>query len=130
MQILGVDYGRKKVGLAIANGPLAEPYSVIRYEDTKVLIGELQKIIEENKIEKLVVGISEGQMAEETKIFLSAIRNTFSVPVETFDETLSTQEAQTLSIEAGLKKGRRKSLEDAFAAAVILQNYLDFNTSQ
>lgn len=125
MRILGIDYGRKKIGLAVAEGKLAEPLVVIRYEDTKVLISKLRQVINENNIEKVVVGISEGKTAGETKTLLSAIRSTLSTPIETFDETLSTQEAQRLSIESGVKRSKRKSLEDAYSAAVMLQNYLD-----
>jgi len=126
MKILGIDYGRKKIGLAIADGSLSEPLRVIRYKDIKTLSGQLQKIIKENGIEKIIVGISEGKMAEETEKFLSAIRYTLSpVPVETFDETLSTHTAQELSREVGMSRKKRKNLEDAYAAAVMLQNYLD-----
>ena len=126
MRLLGIDYGRKKIGLAISEGILAEPLQVIRYSDTKILGEKLQKIIKENNIGKVVVGLSEGKMAEETKKFLSAIRHTLlPVPVETFDETLSTYNAQRASIEAGMKRKKRKDMEDAYAATLILQGYLD-----
>jgi len=126
MKILGIDYGRKKIGLAIADGSLSEPLRVIRYIDIKILGEQIKQIVKREKIEKIVVGISEGKMAEETEKFLSAIRYTLSpVPVETFDETLSTHTAQELSREVGMSRKKRKNLEDAYAAAVMLQNYLD-----
>lgn len=126
MRLLGIDYGRRKVGLAISEGKVAEPLYVIRYSDTKILEQKIKKIIESEKIEKVVVGISEGQMAEETKKFLNAIRYTLlPVPIDTFDETLSTHDAQRASIEAGIKRKKRKSMEDAYAAATMLQGYLD-----
>lgn len=121
MKILGIDYGRKKIGLAISEGILAEPYEVIRYKDTKILGEKLKKIIKENKIEKVVVGISEGEMGEESKKFAEKIY------AETFDETLSTHTAQELSREANIPIKKRKNLEDAFAACVMLQNYIDSN---
>lgn len=128
MKIVGIDYGRRKIGLAIGEGVLAKPWKVIRYKDTGTLNEQLQKIIKENKINKVVVGISEGKMAEETEKFLYAIRYTLlPIPVETFDETLSTHEAQKLSLEAGIFRKKRQGLEDAFAATVMLQNYLDCN---
>ena len=49
-----------------------------------------------------------------------------NVPVETFDETLSTQDAQRMSKEAGIKQKRRHLMEDAYAAAIMLQNFLDY----
>ncbi len=119
MTILGIDYGRKKIGLAISEGILAKPWKVIRYKDTKILGEKLKKIIKENKIEKVVVGISEGEMGEESKEFAERIG------AETFDETLSTHTAQELSREVGMSRKKRKDLEDAYAAAVMLQSYLD-----
>ena len=127
MRILGIDYGRRKIGLAFSEGKLAEPFGVIRYSDTKILEEKLKKIVEENRIEKVVVGVSEGQMADETKKFISVISHKLSVQIETFDETLTTHEAQELSIKANIKRKRRKELEDAYAACVMLQLYLEIN---
>ncbi len=125
-KFLGIDYGRSKIGLAISEGFLAEPLEVIRDSDTRILRKKMKEIVDKNKIEKIVIGISEGEMAKETMQFLSTIRSTLpNIPVETHDETLSTQDAQRLAIEAHLPRGKRKSLEDAFAAAVMLQSYLD-----
>ena len=126
MKILGIDYGRSKIGLAIADGPLAEPMGVIGYTDTKTLEDKLIKVIDENDIEKIVVGVSEGEMAKETEEFIKTIRLTLpSIPCEAFDETLSTQDAQRMSIEAGIAQKKRHEMEDAYAAAVMLQNFLD-----
>ena len=119
MKILGIDYGRKKIGLALGVGSLAEPMKVIRYSDTKTLEGQIKKIVEEENIEKIVVGISEGEMGEESKRFAQ------SIGAETFDETLTSKEAQRLSIEAGISRKKRKGMEDAYAASIMLQSYLD-----
>jgi putative Holliday junction resolvase len=126
MKILGIDYGRSKIGLAMADGSLADPMSVIRYKNTKTLVDKLIKIIEENGIEKVVFGISEGEMAKESKNFSLNFGKIVKIPIETFDETLSTQDAQRLSREAGIGQKKRHQMEDAFAATVMLQNYLDF----
>lgn len=112
MRILGIDYGKSKIGLAVAVGGLAEPWKVIKP-------GDLEKIIEQERFDKVVVGVSEGEMGKESKKFAETLG------AETFDETLSTQDAQRLSREAGLSQKKRKGMEDAFAAVVMLQNYLD-----
>jgi putative Holliday junction resolvase len=125
MKILGIDYGRSKMGLAFADGPLAEPMKVIRYKDTTEVAEQIKKIILENDIEKVVVGISEGEMGEESKNFSLNFGKMLNIPVETFDETLSTQEAQILSREAGIHQKKRHQMEDAYAATIMLQNYLD-----
>lgn len=126
MKILGIDYGRKKMGLAIAVRSLAEPLCVIRYSDLDKLIENLKKIIIEEKIEKIVVGISEGDMARESKLFSLDLSKSLNISVATFDETLSTHDAQKLSIESGMSRKKRHEMEDAFAATVVLQSYLDY----
>jgi putative Holliday junction resolvase len=125
MKILGIDYGRSKMGLAISDGPLAEPLKVIRYENTRVVAEQIKKIIEEMGIEKVVVGVSEGEMGKESENFSKNFSEMLKIPVKTSDETLSTQEAQILSREAGIHQKKRHAMEDAYAACIMLQNYLD-----
>lgn len=120
MKYLGIDYGRRKIGLAISDGKLAEPYQVIRYKDTEKMIAHIQRIIEKQKIEKIIVGISEGEMEEESKKFAKIFN------AETFDETLSTHDAQQMSIQSHMGRKKRKEMEDAFAASIMLQSYIDY----
>lgn len=119
MKILGIDYGRRKIGVAISQGSLAEPLQVIRYKDYEKMIAHIKRIIEKQKVEKVVVGISEGEMAKESKEF-ALIFN-----AETFDETLSSYDAKELSIQSNMGRKKRKEMEDAFAASIMLQSYLD-----
>ncbi|MEK7168718.1 MAG: Holliday junction resolvase RuvX [Patescibacteria group bacterium] len=126
MKYLGIDYGRKKIGLAISGGKLAEPLQVVRYKDYSKMIDHIKRIIEKQKIEKVVVGISEGEMAEEIKRFVETIRYTlYPVPCEVSDETLSSHDAQQMSIASHMGRKKRKEMEDAFAASIMLQNYID-----
>lgn len=125
IRVLGVDYGRVKVGLALGEGGLAQPLSVIRYKDINELVGKIGVEIKKEKIEKIVVGISEGVMEKESKDFSKNLRSVMKIPVETFDETLSTQDAQELSRQAGINRKKRHEMEDAYAASIMLQNYLD-----
>ncbi len=138
MNILGIDWGEKKMGLALAVGTLAEPLKILRYEDlpadvthqalqagTKILITQIKTIVEHYKIEKIVVGVSEGASGIAATNFANLLKNQFEIPVETYDETLSSQDARALAIDSGIKRKKRKEMEDAFAAAVMLQSYLD-----
>lgn len=125
MKTLGIDYGRRKVGLAISDGNLAEPLRVLLVNSLEEALEKVMGAIKLQQIEKVVVGISEGEMAEESRAFAKTIRNHSSIAVDTFDETLTSQDAQTLSREAGVGQKKRKGMEDAFAAAIMLQNYLD-----
>ena len=127
MVLLGIDYGLRKIGLALAGGRLAEPYKVIRYKAEEEAIGQIVKITALEKVDKIIVGISEGKSAGEARAFGVKLSGAVDVPVDYADETLSTQTAQSLSIEAGIGRAKRKNLEDAFAAAVMLQLFVDEN---
>ena len=126
MRLLGIDFGRAKIGLAVSEGFLAEPYSVIRYEDEKELLEKIKVLVDKEQIDKVVVGVSEGKSAEEATSFGEKLRE-LGLEIIFFDETLSTVSAQELSREAGMKRKKRKALEDAFAASVMLQSFLDSN---
>lgn len=127
MKILGIDYGRSKVGLAITEGKLADPLKVIRYKDQDSLVKQIKSEVEKNEIEKIVVGISENQIAKESKEFSTILAKKINIPIENFDETLSTHDANLMSIQSGMKRKKRRQMEDAFAASVMLQSYLDNN---
>jgi len=117
MKILGIDWGEAKIGLALANGPLAEPWKVIRYQDDKELLEDLKKIIQEQGIEEVVVGISEGLSGQKAQEFGNGLRQVLEIKVNFGDETLTTHRAQQLA-----KKGQD---EDAIAAAFMLEEYLE-----
>lgn len=131
MRLLGIDYGRKKIGLAFGDSitRLSQPHSVIRFESEeeglKRVLSFFAKASQDKKVSKVVIGISEGKMAEETKNFGKKLEKQLGIPVVFQDETLTTQEAQELSIKAGIKRKKRRELEDAYSATLILQAYLD-----
>ena len=118
MRILGIDFGEAKIGLAISEGDLAEPLGIIGVRDWE---SQIRRICQEQKIEKIVVGISEGEMAEKTKKFAVELGKAINLPVELQDETLTTSEAVAKMREIG----KKIKDEDAISAALILQAYLD-----
>lgn len=127
MNILGIDFGLKKIGLSLGNTStrFAEPLSVIRYGNQKESIEKIIKIAKENGIENIVIGLSEGKSEELARLFGESLKNESGMGVEYQDETLTTFEAQKKSIEAGINRRNRQKKEDAFAATLILQSYLD-----
>lgn len=126
MKLLGIDYGRSKIGLAMSGGRLAEPYQVIRYKDFDKMIAHIGRIVEKQKIENIIIGMSENEMGEEIKKFGSTIQQFNNLTmVEYFDETLSTHDAIEMSVASGMGRKKRKEMEDAFAASIMLQNYID-----
>lgn len=126
MKILGIDYGRAKIGIAVGVNGFSEPLRVIRYLDTKTLCEQIKQIADDEKVEKVVIGMSEGAMAEEIKKFVSTIAKCLMpIACEVYDETLTSQDAQRLSQEAGIPQKKRHEMEDAYAASIMLQNYFD-----
>ena len=122
---MGIDYGKRKIGIALGDERLVEGLTVVRYEDEKKALEKIVKIIKKEKVNEIVVGVSEGQIGEESRKFGEKLGKKVNLPVHFQDETLTTQDAQALSIIAGIKRKKRRALEDAYSAALILQNYLD-----
>ena len=122
---MGIDYGRKKIGLAMSTEGMATPLSVLKYEDQDKLLIELEKVVDREKVERVVIGVSEGQMARESLDFAKMVEEKLQLVVDVEDETLTSRDAQRLSIEAGIKRKKRRNMEDAYSAALMLQKYLD-----
>jgi putative Holliday junction resolvase len=125
MKLLGIDFGKKNLGLAWASTKIAEPWRVLGFTTQSEVVDRLVKIIQTQKPDKLVVGISEGEMGKEAYSFGKKLEKLTKIKVEFVDETLSTQDAQTLAQHAGIKRKKRQRLEHAYSAALILQKYLD-----
>ncbi|MDR0463374.1 MAG: Holliday junction resolvase RuvX [Pseudomonadales bacterium] len=120
-KILAIDYGTVRVGLAVSYGTLAEPLQVIA--NNEKIFENLGKIIEGERVEEIVVGVSENEMAQQTLDFVEKLKQLISLPIHTSDETLSSFEVeQKLKV---LKKSKRDGEIDHYAATIILQNYLD-----
>ncbi len=124
MQV-GIDYGRRKIGIAIADGPLAEPHSVIKVTGFEDALAKVTELAMRFAATEVVIGLSEGEMGKETQKFGSELQVKTHLPIVFQDETLSSWEAQQKSLEAGKKQKKRKEMEDAYAATVMLQNYID-----
>lgn len=125
MKYLGIDYGQAKVGISISGGSLAAPLSVIRYQTEEELVKKIKTILEEENINEIVVGVSESESAELSEKFAKLLEKETGLKVNLSDETLTTQDANAYAIEAGIGREKRKKMEDAYAATLILQSYLD-----
>ena len=148
MQILGIDYGRARIGLAIAHSEsaLARPLDTLERINRNEDMRRLREIVRANGVKLLVVGLplrldgTRGEMADEAARFATRLRKQIGLPVEMVDERLTSWEAERLleelagrvtrraSDRADEKGGRRregKNTTDAMAAAVILKEYLE-----
>ena len=131
MCVLGLDIGEKRIGVALADGLLAIPLSVIDRTGEAVEMEQLLALAREYGAERIVVGLprsidgSIGKQAERVLAFSGALAQYVDIPVDTWDERLSTVTAERLLIDTGMKRKKRKGKLDAMAAAIILQAYLD-----
>jgi putative Holliday junction resolvase len=135
MRILGIDYGDKRIGVAISDplGIIAQGVAVIGKSETfDQDIRELKRIIKKySGVDEIVVGLPKtmageiGPQAEKVLAFVEALKKEFKLNIVTWDERLTTVEAERTLIEAGLSREKRKKVIDKSAAANILQNYLD-----
>ena len=130
MRYLGLDLGTKTLGLAISNGMIATSLKTIHFNDLKEAIDKLEKIIIEEKIDLLVLGLPKnmnntiGPRAEATIEFKEMLEK-LNYQVVLQDERLSTVSAHNYMIEADLSRKKRKEKVDSLAATIILQAYLD-----
>jgi putative Holliday junction resolvase len=125
MKLLGIDYGKRKIGLAVSTAGLADPFGVFRFRSQKSVMEKIEDVVVKEQIDRVVVGVSEGKMAEDTRDFGKELEARIKLPVVFQDETLTTKDAQGLAIGAGIKRKKRKRLEDAYSATLILQSYID-----
>ena len=129
---LGIDNGEKRVGLALSD-PLkiiATPFRTLLVHNTNQVIRELDKIIDEQDVELIVVGNPLGMKGQQTAQTKQVIEFTDKLrdaghKVMLEDERLSSVSAKRIMIEQGIKTGHNKELIDQTAAAIILQQFLD-----
>lgn len=133
IRILGIDLGKKRVGLAIGNNLLcvASAFKTIEYGSKKRFIKSLRSIVMEEEIELIVIGLpknmdsTEGESANFSRRMAELVKEELKIEVELVDERLSTVEAIRQLHQVGEKIGKSKEKIDMLSAAVILQSYLD-----
>lgn len=132
-RILGLDWGEKRVGLALSDplGIIATGLTTVEKKEGFDLIGYLKELISEQEIAKIILGFpknmdgSVGPKAEEVLAFKESLEKEINIPVILWDERLTTLSAQRSLREAEVKLKKGKKFLDKIAAVLILQNYLD-----
>lgn len=123
MSILGIDYGKKRIGVAISlYGKLAKPLGVY---SRKNFDKELSTLLKSQKVEKAVIGITNGKLQKEIEAFARLIEKQYGLKTILEDETMTSFWAQKDLIQTGTKKKKRKKQLDAYAASLILEKYLE-----
>ena len=133
VRILGLDLGDKTIGVAVSDalGYTAQGLKVIRRQNLANDLKELNKIIADYQIGKIVVGLprnmdgSIGPQAKKVYRFIELLREEFGLPIISLDERLTTKAAEAILLEGDLRRAKRKRVIDKIAASMILQGYLD-----
>jgi putative Holliday junction resolvase len=135
MRILGLDYGSRRIGVALCDelGMTAQGIATIARKNREADLGAIANLVRRHGVERIVVGYplrlngSEGIQCEKINRFIRRLETLFSLPIIRWDETLSTKEAEELLRERGMRREKRKEVVDRVAASLILQGYLDAN---
>src|SRR2546426_3225349 len=133
MRVLGVDFGLKRVGLAISDetGTVAQPMDYLDGGPDESVGRAILAAATQRGVGKIVVGVPvrmngrASQQTERTLQFLAALRRLTSLPVEPWDERLTTAQAERALLEGNVRRQQRKQKIDAIAAQLMLQSYLD-----
>ena len=133
MVTLGIDFGDKRMGIAICDKEerLAVSVATIQVKGAKDAAQKVAVLSQERGCEKIVVGMPErsggyrGERCEKTDFFLSFLRELVQIPVETADERFTTVQAHNLLWETGLDSRSHVQCVDALSAQIILQSYID-----
>ncbi|MEW6275329.1 MAG: Holliday junction resolvase RuvX [Bacillota bacterium] len=133
MRILGLDLGDKTIGVAVSDpsGLIAQGVTVIRRRDEAGDLKKIKELLRKYPARLIVVGLPRnmngtlGEQGQKAVAFAEKLKRATGLPVQTWDERLTTLAAEKVLISADLTRARRKKVIDKIAAALILQNFLD-----
>ena len=127
MKYLGVDYGKKKVGIALSDDSESFAFPLAVLDNSEKLLSEIEIICKKNKVEEIVMGESKDFLQRENEImkdiveFIKDLKKNLNLPVHLHPEFMTSIEAERLQ--------GKNEMHDASAAALILKSYLDSKNS-
>jgi putative Holliday junction resolvase len=133
MRVLGLDHGTKRIGIAISDemGLIALPLEFVAAEPFSRFLERLKTILHEKQVELVLVGMprnmdgSYGPAALKTQEFVFVLKDAIATPIQTWDERLTSAQANRFLIEGNVRRKDRKEKVDKTAAAILLQSFLD-----
>lgn len=133
MRILAIDPGSKRIGIAVSDElkMIAQPLEFIPAEPFASFLTRLKDLLQDKEVELILVGMprnmngSYGPAALKVQDFVAALKGAVTVPIETWDERLTSAQANRFLIQGNVRREKRKEKVDAMAAAILLQSYLD-----
>ncbi|MFQ5670232.1 MAG: Holliday junction resolvase RuvX [Acidobacteriota bacterium] len=132
-RILALDLGEKRVGVALSDplGITAQPLGKCARQGGRRDNETVERLVQEHRVNRIVVGLplrldgTAGRSAARARRFANQLRRRLPIPVELWDERLTTVEAERLMIRDGVRRRQRLECLDAMAAVLILQSWLD-----
>jgi len=133
MRILALDHGTKRIGIALSDELklIAQPLEFVAAEPFADVLARLRELIRDKQVELILVGLPRnmngtyGPAALKVQGFVAALRGALTVPIQTWDERLTSAQANRLLIQGNVRRDKRKQKVDQMAAAILLQSYLD-----
>jgi len=133
MRILAIDHGQKRIGIALSDElkMIAQPLEFVPAEPFADLVARLTDLVQEKEVEVILVGMprnmngSYGPAAVKVEEFVAALKSALPVPIKTWDERLTSAQANRILIAGNVRRDKRKEKVDKMAAAILLQSYLD-----
>jgi putative Holliday junction resolvase len=133
MRILALDHGTKRIGVAVSDETktIAQPLEYIPAEPFADFLARLAVLLVEKEIDLVLVGLprnldgSYGPAAQKVETFVNMLQTAITVPIRTWDERLTSAQANRVLIQGKIRRNKRKEKVDKMAAAILLQSYLD-----
>lgn len=135
-RILALDFGSHRIGVAVSDplGIIAQPLPAVFRQGNNRDIDAIGALIREYSAVRVLIGLpltlggEEGTQAKRARAFGERIRERFDIPVEMWDERLTTVQAERHLIASGIRREKRKNIRDSLSAVLVLQNALDYRS--
>jgi len=133
-KLLGIDYGATNIGLAVSDdrASFAMPLQVVKND--KDVFNKLKQVISDHGITTIVIGVPQdfqphkNKISDEIDAFMKQLHKQVEIPIVTFDESFTTQQAEDMLRRQGLSSRKQKGRADMYAASLILEGYINANT--
>jgi putative Holliday junction resolvase len=133
MRILAIDHGTTRMGIALSDELriIAQPLEYIPAEPSTAFLDRLRQIVREKEVSLVLVGMprnmdgSYGPAAEKVREFVAALKEALTVPIRTWDERLTSAQANRIMTQSGVRREKRRENVDSMSAAILLQSFLD-----
>ncbi len=133
-RILGLDFGSHRIGAAVSDplGITAQPLAAIRRQGNNRDIETIGALVRKYSVDTVLIGLplhldgKEGIQAKRARLFGEKLSGHLGIPVETWDERMTTVQAERHLIASGVRREKRKEIRDSLSAAILLQSALDY----